>query len=251
MAKELRVGDRGPADLRPLRLTPDFVGSADGSVLFELGSTRVLCTAMIVQGVPGWLRGSKSGWLTAEYSLLPASTRDRTAREAVLGKQGGRTVEIQRLIGRSLRAILDMSALGERTVYIDCDVLEADGGTRCAAISGGYLALHLAIKHALDNGFLKTFPLTDSVAAVSVGLVGGMPVLDLEYAEDVAADVDMNVVMTGSGRFVEVQATAERVPFERGELDQLLDLAAGGVQAITAEQVQLIARTYQGAGPGA
>jgi ribonuclease PH len=251
MAKELRVGDRGPADLRPLRLTPDFVGSADGSVLFELGSTRVLCTAMIAQGVPGWLRGSKSGWLTAEYSLLPASTRDRTAREAVLGKQGGRTVEIQRLIGRSLRAVLDMSALGERTVYIDCDVLEADGGTRCAAISGGYLALHLAIKHALDTGFLKTFPLTDSVAAVSVGLVGGMPVLDLEYAEDVAADVDMNVVMTGSGRFVEVQATAERVPFERGELDQLLDLAAGGVQAITAEQVQLIARTYQGAGPGA
>ena len=250
MGNETRVGNRTPGDLRPLRLTPGFVGSADGSVLFELGSTRVLCTASLTQGVPGWLRGSKRGWLTAEYSLLPGSTRDRTAREAVQGKQGGRTVEIQRLIGRSLRAVLDVNVLGERTIYVDCDVLEADGGTRCAAISGGYLAMHLAIKRAMDAGALKTFPLNDSVAAVSVGVVGGMPLLDLEYAEDVDADVDMNVVMTGAGRLIEVQATAERVPFDRQALDQLLDLAAAGIHRITDEQIQVVARSYTTAGHG-
>ena len=250
MGNETRVGNRTPGDLRPLRLTPGFVGSADGSVLFELGSTRVLCTASLTQGVPGWLRGSKRGWLTAEYSLLPGSTRDRTAREAVQGKQGGRTVEIQRLIGRSLRAVLDVNVLGERTIYVDCDVLEADGGTRCAAISGGYLAMHLAIKRAMDAGMLKTFPLNDSVAAVSVGVVGGMPLLDLEYAEDVVADVDMNVVMTGVGKLIEVQATAERVPFERQALDQLLDLAAAGIRRITDEQIQVVARSYTASGDG-
>ncbi len=215
MNKAARPGDRGPGDVRPLRIIPDFVRTADGSVLIELGGTRVLCSAQVVGGVPAWRRGSGEGWLTAEYSLLPSSTKERTPREAVRGRQDGRTVEIQRFIGRSLRAITDLTALGERTVYIDCDVIEADGGTRCAAVSGGYLALHLALKRAVDSRALRSLPLSDSVAAVSVGVVGGQPVLDLEYSEDVAAEVDMNVVMTGSGRLIEIQATAEGAPFER------------------------------------
>ncbi len=200
MNKTTRPGTRGPADLRPLKITPDFISTADGSVLMELGGTRVLCTAQITNGVPTWRRGSGAGWLTAEYSLLPSSTRERTPREAVRGRQDGRTVEIQRFIGRSLRAIVDLTALGDRTVYIDCDVIEADGGTRCVAVSGGYLALHLALKRAVDARALKTLPIVDSVAAVSVGVVGGMPVLDLEYEEDCGAGVDMNVVMTGNGQ---------------------------------------------------
>mgnify|MGYP000957237199 CR=1 FL=1 len=243
--REGRVGSRGPQDIRPLRVTPGFIGAADGSVLFELGNTRVICTASMVEGVPGWRRGSRQGWITAEYSLLPASTHERTAREAVRGRQDGRTVEIQRLIGRSLRSVIDLSLLGERTVYIDCDVIEADGGTRCAAVSGGYLALHLAFMRALESKRLKSMPLSDSVAAISVGVVGGMPVLDLEYAEDSVADVDMNVVMTGSGRIIELQATAEQVPFDRGALDQLLDLAQIGLARISAEQTQVIARAYR------
>lgn len=236
MSKAARPGDRGPADLRPLKITPDFVRTADGSVLIELGGTRVLCCAQIVGGVPGWRRGSGEGWLTAEYSLLPSSTKERTPREAVRGRQDGRTVEIQRFIGRSLRAITDLAALGERTVYIDCDVIEADGSTRCAAVSGGYLALHLALKRAVDSRALKSLPLSDSVAAVSVGVVGGDPVLDLEYEEDVVAEVDMNVVMTGDGRLVEVQATAEGEPYARETLDQMLDLAARGAAALAAAQ---------------
>ncbi len=176
-----RVGTRGPAEMRVLKITPDFVRTADGSVFMELGGTRVLCSAQVVNGVPGWRRGSGAGWLTAEYSLLPSSTRDRTPREAVRGKQDGRTVEIQRFIGRSLRAVVDLQALGERTIYVDCDVVEADGGTRCVAVSGGYLALHLALKRAVDSRALKALPLNDSVAAVSVGVVGEMPVVDLEY----------------------------------------------------------------------
>jgi ribonuclease PH len=236
-----RPEGRGVRALRPLRVTPDFVSTATGSVLLELGATRVLCTAMVTNGVPGWRRGSGNGWLTAEYSLLPGSTADRTAREAVLGRQGGRTVEIQRLIGRSLRAVTDLSALGERTVYIDCDVLQADGGTRCAAISGGYLALHLALRRLVDARVLKTFPLRDSIAAVSVGVVEGTALLDLEYVEDVAAEVDMNVVMTGAGRLVEVQATAELVPFDREMFVDLLDLAEGGIKDIAAEQARVIA----------
>jgi ribonuclease PH len=184
------------------------------------------------------------GWVTAEYSLLPASTRGRSAREAVRGRQGGRTVEIQRLIGRSLRAVIDLAALGERSVFIDCDVLEADGGTRCAAVSGGYLALHIALKRAADASRLKVFPITDSVAAVSVGVVGGMPILDLEYEEDSAADVDMNVVMTGGGRLVEVQATAEIVPFSRGDLDELLDLAVDGIGQVTERQLEVVRWLY-------
>lgn len=205
----------------------------------------MLCAANLVDGVPGWRRGSREGWLTAEYSLLPSSTQERTPREAVRGRQDGRTVEIQRLIGRSLRTVTDLGALGERTLYVDCDVIEADGGTRCAAVSGGYLALHLALMKAVDEGRLRSLPLTDSVAAVSVGVVGGMPVLDLEYAEDSAADVDMNVVMTGSGRIIEVQATAEIVPFSRDTLEQLLDLAEEGLKEISAVQAEVIASVYR------
>lgn len=239
-----RVGSRAPEELRPLKMTPGFVSTADGSVFVELGGTRVLCSAQVVNGVPGWRRGSGMGWLTAEYSLLPSSTRERTPREAVRGRQDGRTVEIQRFIGRSLRSVLDLRALGERTIYIDCDVVEADGGTRCAAVSGGYLALHLALKKAVDAKALKALPLTDSVAAVSVGVVGGMPVVDLEYAEDCTAEIDMNVVTTGSGRLIEVQATAEGEPFERAVLDQLLDLALAGIEQITAAQTDVIAGSY-------
>jgi len=245
MTGEGRVGSRSPVELRPLKLTPDFVGSADGSVFIELGSTRVLCTAQVVNGVPNWRRGSGNGWLTAEYSLLPGSTKDRTAREAVRGRQDGRTVEIQRFIGRSLRAVIDLAVLGERTIYVDCDVIEADGGTRCLAVTGGYLALHLALKRGIDSGALRTMPLNDSVAAVSVGVVGGMPVLDLEYREDCVADVDMNVVMTGSGRIIEVQATAETTPFERPVLDQLLDLAETGIRQMTSAQLEVAARSYE------
>jgi ribonuclease PH len=241
-----RPGTRGPAELRPLKITPDFVTTADGSVFMELGGTRVLCSAQVVNGVPAWRRGSGAGWLTAEYSLLPSSTRDRTPREAVRGRQDGRTVEIQRFIGRSLRAVVDLSALGDRTVYIDCDVVEADGGTRCVAVSGGYLALHIALKRGVDSGALKSLPLNDSLAAVSVGVVGGMPVLDLEYQEDCVADVDMNVVMTGNGRLIEVQATAETDPFERSVLDELLGLAEQGIAQIKQAQMDVVARAYTG-----
>lgn len=250
MSDSVRPGNRGLAELRPLKLTPGFVSTADGSVFIELGGTRVLCSAQVVGGVPGWRRGSGCGWLTAEYSLLPSSTRERTPREAVRGRQDGRTVEIQRFIGRSLRAVLDLQALGERTIYIDCDVVEADGGTRCAAVTGGYLALHLALKRAVDARALRALPLTDSVAAVSVGVVGGMPVVDLEYQEDCVADVDMNVVTTGSGKLIEVQATAEADPFERAVLDHLLDLASGAITELTAAQMDVVTRSYL-AGNGA
>ncbi len=239
-----RPGGRGREDLRPLKMTPDFVSTADGSVFIEIGGTRVLCSAKVVNGVPGWRRGSGLGWLTAEYSLLPSSTTERTPREAVRGRQDGRTVEIQRFIGRSLRAVTDLGALGERTLYIDCDVVEADGGTRCAAVSGAYVALHLALKRAVDGGGLRSLPLTDSVAAVSVGVVDGMAVVDLEYIEDCGAEVDMNVVMTGAGRFIEVQATAESEPFERAVLDELLRLAEVGVTKMKALQTDVIAGTY-------
>jgi ribonuclease PH len=248
MSEPTRPGSRSPLDLRPLKITPGFVGTADGSVFIELGGTRVLCSAQVVNGVPGWRRGSGGGWLTAEYSLLPSSTRERTPREAVRGKQDGRTVEIQRFIGRSLRSVLDLQALGERTIYIDCDVVEADGGTRCAAVTGGYLALHLALKHAVDSRALRALPLADSVAAVSVGVVGGMPVVDLEYQEDCMADVDMNVVTTGSGKLIEVQATAEAEPFDRAVLDQLLDMAAEAIARLTEAQMDVITRSYLPAG---
>jgi len=243
-----RAGSRRPDQLRPLVLTPDFVKTADGSVFAELGGTRVLCSAQLVNGVPGWRRGSGCGWLTAEYSLLPSSTPDRTPREAVRGRQDGRTIEIQRFIGRSLRTVVDLGVLGDRTIYVDCDVVEADGGTRCLAVSGAYLALHLALKRAVDKRVLKALPLNDSVAAISVGVVGGEPMVDLAYEEDCVAEVDMNVVMTGSGRLIEVQATGETHPFERSVLDRMLDMAAIGISEIKDAQLRIVAACYAGAG---
>ncbi|TMK34882.1 MAG: ribonuclease PH [Actinobacteria bacterium] len=231
-----RADGRRHDQLRPLELEPDFLEQPHGSVLFTQGKTKVLCTASVQEGVPRWLYGKGRGWLTAEYSLLPASTGDRTEREASRGRLGGRTVEIQRLIGRSLRAVTDFEALGERTLWVDCDVLQADGGTRCAAISGAYVAA----RRALDRfGLGRT--LAGSVAAVSVGIVDGEPLLDLDYSEDSQAEVDMNVVMTGEGALVEVQATAERTPFTRARLDDLLELAAEGIEEIAVAQEEAAA----------
>jgi ribonuclease PH len=226
-----RADGRRADQLRAVEADPAFLEQPHGMVLWSQGRTRVLCTASVTEGVPRWLFRSGRGWMTAEYSLLPASTGERTEREASRGKQGGRTVEIQRLIGRALRGVVDFQALGERTVYLDCDVLQADGGTRCAAICGAYVAA----RRALDR-FGLSKALTGSIAAVSVGIVGGAPLLDLDYEEDSNADVDLNVVMTGDGRLVEVQATAERVPFERAELDDLLDLAAAGIDELALVQ---------------
>ena len=232
----MRNDGRRPDELRPLELLPDYLEQPHGSVLFSQGKTKVLCTASVQEGVPRWLYGKGRGWLTAEYSLLPASTGDRTEREASRGKQGGRTVEIQRLIGRSVRAVTDFEALGERTLWVDCDVLQADGGTRCAAISGAYVAA----RRALDR-FGLSKALTGSVAAVSVGIVGGRPLLDLDYSEDSAAEVDMNVVMTGDGALVEVQATAEKTPFSRAGLEDMLELAAAGIEELAAAQEEAVA----------
>jgi len=226
-----RADGRRPDQLRPLLLEPNWLEQPHGSVLYSQGRTKLLCTASVEEGVPRWLYGKGRGWMTAEYSLLPASTGDRTQREASRGKQGGRTVEIQRLIGRALRAVTDFEALGERTLWLDCDVLQADGGTRCAAICGAHVAARLALERF---GLGKA--LTGSVAAVSVGVVAGEPLLDLDYSEDSTAEVDMNVVMTGDGRLVEVQATAEQEPFTRERLDELLELARGGIARIAAEQ---------------
>ena len=223
-------------ELRPLDLIPDFVELAHGSVLYSQGKTRVLCTAMVEEGVPRWLHRSGRGWMTAEYSLLPASTGERVAREAAKGKQGGRTVEIQRLIGRALRSVCDFQALGERTLWLDCDVIQADGGTRCAAISGAYVAA----SRALDR-FGLSKALSGQIAAVSVGVVGGRPLLDLDYSEDSTAQTDMNVVMTADGRLVEVQATAEREPFTREELAAMIDLGAAGIEEIMAAQNDAVA----------
>jgi ribonuclease PH len=226
-----RDGGRRADQLRQVAADPAFLEQPHGMVLWSQGRTRVLCTASVTERVPRWLFRSGRGWMTAEYSLLPASTGERTEREATRGKQGGRTVEIQRLIGRALRGVVDFKALGERTVYLDCDVLQADGGTRCAAICGAYVAA----QRALDR-FGLSKALTGSIAAVSVGIVDGEPLLDLDYAEDSNADVDLNVVMTGDGRLVEVQATAERVPFDRPQLDDLLDLAAAGIDELVLVQ---------------
>ena len=224
-------------ELRELALSPDWLEQPHGAVLYRQGKTIVLCTATVAEGVPRWLHRSGRGWMTAEYSLLPASTGDRVEREASRGKQQGRTVEIQRLIGRALRAVVDFRALGERTMWLDCDVLQADGGTRCAAISGAYVAG----KRALDRfGLSRAF--TDSVAAVSVGVVDGVPLLDLDYSEDSNADTDMNVVMTGDGRLIEVQATAEQDPFTRDRLGELLDLAERGCRLIGEKQAEAVAR---------
>jgi ribonuclease PH len=226
-----RADGRRPDQLRPLSLEPNWLEQPHGSVLYSQGRTKLLCTASVDESVPRWLNGKGRGWMTAEYSLLPASTGDRTQREASRGKQGGRTVEIQRLIGRALRAVTDFEALGERTLWLDCDVLQADGGTRCAAICGAHVAARLALERF---GLGKA--LTGSVAAVSVGVVAAEPLLDLDYSEDSTAEVDMNVVMTGDGRLVEVQATAEQEPFTRERLDELLELARGGIERIAAAQ---------------
>ena len=231
-----RGDGRRDDELRSLELLPDWLENAHGSVLYSQGKTRVLCTAMVEEGVPRWLHRSGRGWMTAEYSLLPASTGERVAREAAKGKQGGRTVEIQRLIGRALRSVCDFNALGERTLWLDCDVLQADGGTRCASITGAWIAA----TRALDR-FGLSKALAGQIAAVSVGVVEGTPVLDLDYSEDSAAETDMNVVMTADGRLVEVQATAEREPFTRDELDGLLDLAGGGIEEIMVAQDEAVA----------
>jgi ribonuclease PH len=231
-----RNDGRRPNELRAVEADPNFLAQPHGMVLWSQGLTRVLCTASVQEGVPRWLHRSGRGWMTAEYSLLPASTGERTDREAARGRQGGRTVEIQRLIGRALRGVVDFQALGERTVYLDCDVLQADGGTRCAAITGAYVAA----SRALDR-FGLSKALSGSVAAVSVGVVDGVALLDLDYLEDSNADVDVNVVMTGDGRFVEVQSTAEKVPFDRARLDELLDLAAAGIEDLQLHQEEAIA----------
>jgi ribonuclease PH len=231
-----RADGRRPNELRQLELIPDFLEQPHGSVLYAQGKTKVLCTASVQEGVPRWLYGKGRGWLTAEYSLLPASTGDRTEREAARGRQGGRTIEIQRLIGRSIRSITDFEALGERTLWLDCDVLQADGGTRCAAITGAYVAARRALDH-----FGLSRVLTGSVAAVSVGIVEGEALVDLDYSEDSGAEVDMNVVMTGDGNLVEVQATAERTPFSRARLDELLELAASGIEELAAAQGEAVA----------
>jgi len=230
-----RPSGRRTDELRTLTIEPDFLEQASGSALISCGKTRVLCTASLEDGVPRWLAGNGRGWLTAEYSMLPASTGQRTQREASTGRQKGRTVEIQRLIGRALRAVADMEALGERTLWLDCDVLQADGGTRCAAISGAYVAARRALDHV---GLGRA--LADSVAAVSVGIVAGEALLDLDYVEDSSAEVDVNVVMAGDGRLIEVQATAERAPLDRDQLDEMLDLAAGGIEEIGIAQREAV-----------
>ncbi len=241
MSAHERSYGRAADELRPTKIEVDFVAPATGSALIAVGETKVICTASIEPGVPRWLGGRGRGWVTAEYGMLPASTGQRKQRDATRGRQDGRTVEIQRLIGRALRGVVDFTALGERTVYLDCDVLQADGGTRCASITGAYVALGLGIQRLLADGDLERSPLTGSVAAVSAGIVGGTPLLDLDYGEDSTAEVDANVVMTGEGGLVEVQATAEGTPLSRAHLDELLALAAHGIGQLRAAQEQALA----------
>jgi ribonuclease PH len=239
---QVRADGRAPDEARPLSFTRDFTEMALGSVLVSFGRTRVLCTASVLDEVPRWLRGTNKGWVTAEYSMLPGSTPDRATREAAKGKQSGRTQEIQRLIGRSLRTVTRLDWMPEVAITVDCDVLQADGGTRTASICGGYVALHDALTRLVQRGVLAQHPLTDQVAAISVGVVAGVPLLDLPYEEDSRADTDMNVVMTGAGGFVELQGTAEQAAFSRAELDVLLDLASRGIAHIHAAQRQLLAQ---------
>jgi ribonuclease PH len=236
-----RSYERAAGELRPAAIEPGFVRTATGSALISVGETRVICTASIEDSVPRWMAGRGGGWLTAEYGMLPASTGERRQRDVTRGRPDGRTVEIQRLIGRALRGVVDLASLGERTVYLDCDVLQADGGTRCASITGAYVALALACARLRTEGQLERSPLTGSVAAVSCGMIDGAALLDLDYSEDSVAEVDANVVMTGDGELVEVQATAERTPLSRAHLDELLALAAGGVGQLRALQEQTIA----------
>jgi ribonuclease PH len=236
-----RSDNRSLDQMRSLTLTPDFIRTAEGSCLIELGNTRVICTATLEEGVPGWMRNQGKGWVTGEYGMLPRATLTRSAREAARGKQGGRTHEIQRLIGRSMRAVVDMSKLGERTLWIDCDVIQADGGTRTASITGGFVAMALAMQKLVAAGTLKQLPLRDTVAAISVGIVDGEAMLDLCYEEDSRAAVDMNFVLTGAGHFIEIQATAEHEPFTDQQLEQMTSLARLGVAELTRRQRELLA----------
>ena len=249
MSRE-RAGGRAADELRPVEIEPGFMATATGSALISAGATRVICTASVQDSVPRWLEGKGRGWVTAEYGMLPASTGERKQRDSARGRPDGRTVEIQRLIGRSLRGVVDFEGLGERTVYVDCDVLQADGGTRCAAITGGYVALALACERLREEGRLEGSPLTGAIAAVSCGVVDGEPLLDLDYSEDSAAEVDANVVMTGDGGLVEVQATAERTPLSRAHLDDLLALAARGIQDLRGSQADALGVAADAPGAG-
>jgi ribonuclease PH len=242
----MRSDGRSHDELRAVTITPGFVRSASGSALIEAGGTRVICTASVEEEVPKWLAGSGRGWTTAEYGMLPASTGERKRRDVSRGRPDGRTVEIQRLIGRALRGVIDFERLGERTVWVDCDVLEADGGTRCAAITGGYVALELALRRLASERELDALPLTGSIAAVSCGVVDGQALLDLDYSEDSGAEVDANVVMTGEGGLVEVQATGERTPLSRASLDELLALAASGIEQLRVAQQEAVAAAALG-----
>jgi ribonuclease PH len=241
MIEATRSYGRAPSELRPATIEPHFVKPATGSALITQGETRVICTASVQESVPRWMAGHGRGWATAEYGMLPASTGERKARDVSKGRPDGRTVEIQRLIGRSLRGIIDFAALGERTIYLDCDVLTADGGTRCASITGAFVALDLACRRLVQEGKLERSPLTGTVAAISCGVVGGVALLDLDYSEDSTAEVDANVVMTGDGGLIEVQATAERTPLSRAHLDELLALAGGGIEQLRVVQERAVA----------
>ena len=245
-----RNDGRASGELRPVTITPGFVRSATGSALYEQGGTRVICTASVEEEVPRFLVGQGRGWATSEYGMLPASTGERKRRDVSKGRPDGRSVEIQRLIGRSLRGVIDFKAMGERTVWIDCDVLEADGGTRCASITGGFVALELALRRLVDEGKLESLPLNGTLAAVSCGMVDGEVLLDLDYSEDSRAEVDMNVVMTGDGGLVEVQATGERTPLSRASLDDLLEVAASGVEELRRAQQSAVQAAGAGAGAG-
>ena len=236
-----RSNGRGVDELRVVRMTPGFLPNAEGSALIEMGETRVICAASIEERVPPFLRGKGQGWVTAEYAMLPRATLQRTQRATSRGGPSGRTHEIQRLIGRSLRAVADMSLLGERTITLDCDVLQADGGTRTASITGAYIAFALACRHLLQSGKIMRNPIKNEVAAISVGILDKMPLLDLDYVEDSRAEVDMNIICSGDGRFIEVQGTAEREPFSRAEMDNLLDLALGGIESLVATQRKVLA----------
>ena len=237
----MRTDGRKPTQLRPLTITPSYIKTADGSVLIEMGDTKVICTAKLEERVPPFLRNSGKGWITAEYGMLPGSSQSRIGRESSRGKVGGRTHEIQRLIGRSLRAIADLRSLGERTFWIDCDVIQADGGTRTASITGAYVALKEAVRKSIEKGVLVTDPIRDSVAAVSIGIVEGKILLDLCYEEDSKADVDMNFVMTGSGKFIEVQGTAESAPFTKKQMERMAEIAQGGIKDLLKAQKKIIA----------
>jgi ribonuclease PH len=240
----LRTDGRAPQDLRPVKITPDFITHAEGSVLFEAGHTRVIATASVDDGVPSFLKGTGKGWVTGEYGMLPRATEERTPREATRGRQSGRTLEIQRMIGRTLRAVTDLKALGERTVWIDCDVIQADGGTRTASVTGAFVAMALAFERMVGAGILRSVPVADSVAAISVGIVDDELLLDLAYEEDSRAQVDMNVVMTGGGRFVEIQASAEGRPYSAQEFERLIELATAGIRRLTEAQQDLLHMSF-------